>query len=95
MSTVAPRQADAPLVLAIDVGTSSVRASLYDRLGRAVEGIEARRPHEIHTAADGVSETDPDMLLELVWQCLDDVLERAGTLTTDIAGVGACTFGNA
>ena len=92
MSTVAPRQADAPLVLAIDVGTSSVRASLYDRLGRAVEGIEARRPHEIHTAADGVSETDPDMLLELVWQCLDDVLERAGTLTTDIAGVGACTF---
>lgn len=91
-SSVTRKQAQVPLVLAIDIGTSSVRAGLYDRLGRAVEGVEARRPHEIHTTAGGASETDPDTLLEFVWQCLDEVLEQAGTLAADIAGVGACTF---
>ncbi|MBS1251338.1 MAG: Autoinducer-2 kinase [Anaerolineales bacterium] len=92
LSTVAPERIEAPLVLAIDIGTSSVRASVFDRQGRAVEGVEARRPHEFRTTTEGASEADPDELLGLVWQCLDDVLERAGTLAPHIAGIGACTF---
>lgn len=91
-SSVTRKQAGSPLILAIDIGTSSVRAPVFDRLGRAVEGVEAHRPHEIHTTAGGAAETDADMLLDLVWQCLDEVLERAGPLAAEIAGVGACTF---
>ena len=42
--TVTLAQSRTPLVLALDVGTSSVRAVLYDASGRALEGAEGRTP---------------------------------------------------
>ncbi len=92
MSSVTPSQAESPFILSIDIGTSSVRTSLFDRLGRAVGGVEARQSHEIRTSKDGASETDPDALLEIVWHCLDDVLAKAGPLSKKINGVATCTF---
>ena len=71
MPTVTQAQAESPLILSLDIGTSSVRAAVFDRLGRAVEGIEARQPHEIRTTKEGASETDADLLLELVWRCIE------------------------
>ncbi len=94
MSTIAPDRAEEPLILTIDIGTSSVRAVLFDRLGRAVQGVEARQGHEIRTRPDGASEADPDALLELVFQCLDQIVSRAGHLGGKIGGVAACTFVN-
>ncbi len=94
MSTIAPDRVEEPLILAIDIGTSSVRAVLFDRLGRAVQGVEARQGHEIRTLPDGASEADPDALLELVFQCLDQIVSRAGHLGGKIGGVAACTFVN-
>ena len=94
MSTIAPDRAEEPLILAIDIGTSSVRAVLFDRLGRAVQGVEARQGHEIRTRPDGASEADPGALLELVFQCLDQIVSRAGHLGGKIGGVAACTFVN-
>ena len=38
-------QAEAPFIIALDGGSSSLRAVLFDRWGRSVEGVEARRPH--------------------------------------------------
>ena len=38
MPAIIPSQAEPPLVLALDVGTSSARGLLYDRQGRALEG---------------------------------------------------------
>jgi len=92
MSSITPNQAESPFILSIDIGTSSVRTFLFDRLGRAVEGMEARQSHEIHTSIEGASETDPDALLEIVWQCLDDVMTKAGPLSDKIRGVATCTF---
>lgn len=92
MSTVTPDRAEAPFILAIDIGTSSVRTALFDRLGRVVKGTEARQAHEIRTTADGASETNADVLLELVWRCLDGLLLQSGPLTEKIAAVATCTF---
>lgn len=36
-----PAEAKRPIVLALDVGTSSVRAILYDALGRQIRGAES------------------------------------------------------
>ena len=94
MSTVAPDRAEEPLILAIDIGTSSVRTGFFDRLGRAVQGIEARQKHELRTSPEGASEADPDALLELVFTCLDGAVSRAGDLGGKIRGVAACTFVN-
>jgi gluconokinase len=93
-STVTPKHAEAPLIVAIDIGTSSVRAALFDRLGRAVQGVEARQGHEIRTSPEGASEADPDALLELVFSCLDQVVSRAGDLGSKIGGGATCTFVN-
>jgi gluconokinase len=92
MATVLRDRAELPFILSLDIGTSSVRAAIFDRLGQAVEGLEARRPHEIGTTKDGSSETDADALLERVWRCIDEVLCRMGHLKDQIRGVGICTF---
>ena len=92
MSTIASADARGPLILTIDIGTSAARSALFDSAGRSVAGIEARRPFEIRVTADGGSEIDPDGLLEIAWQCVDDILAQAGRLTEGIAGVAVCTF---
>jgi len=91
-STVGPRAAVPPLVLALDIGTSSVRALLFDSLGRAVQGTETRLAHTIRSTPDGGAEADPDVLLGRVWQVLDGTLARAGDLGKHIVGVGSCSL---
>jgi gluconokinase len=92
MSSVEPHQADAPFVLSLDIGTSSVRALLFDGVGRSVEGATARRTYELRTTTEGAAEADPDAMLHRIWSCIDEVLERAGDLSERIAAVAACTF---
>ena len=92
MSTVSRDRAESPFILSLDIGTSSVRAAIFDRLGRAIEGLEARERHEVRTTKEGASETDADALLERVWRCIDGVLDHAGYLKDQIRGIGICTF---
>jgi gluconokinase len=94
MFTVNTDRAEVPLVVSIDIGTSSIRASIFDRMGRSVEGMEARRVHEIRATSDGAAEGDPDLLIHAVFECLDRLLEKTGPLKSGIGGVAACTFVN-
>jgi gluconokinase len=81
-----------PLVLAIDVGSSSVRASLFDARAQAVEGAEAREAHFLHTAPDGTAEDSPEQLLERVNRVIDQALRAAGPLAREIRAVGVDTL---
>ncbi|MGE4297370.1 MAG: gluconokinase [Desulfovibrionaceae bacterium] len=81
-----------PLILAIDVGSSSVRCALFDGLGGEVEGVAAREPFHLVMGADGAAEAHPALLFDLVCHCVDTVLAKAGPLAGAIAGVGVCTF---
>ncbi|MFQ6126076.1 MAG: gluconokinase [Candidatus Heimdallarchaeota archaeon] len=92
MSTVNPNYAEHPFVLCIDIGTSSFRTLLFDRLGRAVESVASRKAHILHIARDGRVEGDPDTILAGVFHCIDNTLQLAGSLTKDIAGVGLTTL---
>ncbi len=92
MISIAPSQAESPFILSIDIGTSAVRTSLFDCLGRAIQGMETRQPLEIKTTAEGASETDPDLILERTWSCIDSVVEQAAPLSQRIAGIASCTF---
>jgi gluconokinase len=93
-ATIHPTQAEPPLVLALDVGSSSLRAALFDRLGRAVQGIEARQPYQASYTADGGAEVDAAALLVLLFQCIDAALGQAGPMADRIAGVAGCSFVN-
>src|SRR6478735_4972084 len=71
-------QAETPVVLAIEIGTSSARALLFDRIGRAIEEGEAQHGYEVTATTDGGVEIDPAMLLALASHCVDEALALAG-----------------
>lgn len=85
-------QTAAPYVLALDIGTSSVRAVLFDQLGRPVPGMDGRQRLAIEAGLDGAFETDPDDLLAKTWLTIDEVLSKTSALPGPIAGVCCCTF---
>jgi gluconokinase len=84
--------AEAPLVLAIDIGSSSVRALTFDARGYQVELSEHQIPHRLHTDAAGASEADPENLFELVTECIDQALSLAGARQEDIGAVATSSF---
>jgi gluconokinase len=71
LSSVPLNAAKSPLVLAIDVGSSSVRALLFDADCRQVEGTEHQITYSLETTSDGGSTAEPDALLHLVARCID------------------------
>ncbi|MBW3637290.1 MAG: carbohydrate kinase, partial [Armatimonadetes bacterium] len=77
-----------PLVLALDIGTSSTRALAFDFEGRKV-GHSAQIPYDQCTTDDGGVEIDADFLLELTAQCLDQLLP---TLEGEVVGVAISGF---
>lgn len=85
-------QPQQPYVLALDIGTSSTRAMLFDRLGNPVPGVSSRQKFEIEMDRSGAFETGADALLEKVWLCIDEALNEAGERAGQIAGVSCCTF---
>jgi gluconokinase len=92
MPSITPSEAESSFILSIDIGTSAVRTALFDRLGRAIRGMEARQPLEIKTTTEGASEADPDVILERVWSCIDSVMEQATSMSQRVVGVASCTF---
>jgi gluconokinase len=84
--------AEAPLVLTIDAGTSSVRVQLYDRLGRHVEGVASHEPCQLYTTAEGAVEEHPDEMLARIERCVDAALQQAGPLASAIGGVAGDTL---
>jgi len=79
---------ESPYVVAVDIGTSSVKAGLFDSLARSVAGVEETIPHSQTVASDGTSEEDAAQIQLAVEQAIDSVLEKAGGLTSEIIGVG-------
>jgi gluconokinase len=78
------------VVVAVDVGTSSARAALFDARGEAIAGRFHQVPYETRVTADGGVEHDPTVLLDAVAACLDAV--HASTNDAEILGVGVTTF---
>ncbi len=92
MSIVVPEQAQLPLVLSVDIGSSGVRAVVFDTQGRAVDGVSAREAYAFETTPDGGSEIDADRLADCVWRCLDQVTAQAVALDLRIDAVAMDTF---
>jgi gluconokinase len=81
-----------PYVLAIDMGTSSTRAIVFDRRGRQVQATETQLPYEVITTPDGGVELDPVMLLTYTARAVDGALAKARLLGLTISLVGTACF---
>ncbi|MGH3103525.1 MAG: gluconokinase [Gaiellaceae bacterium] len=76
-------------VLALDVGTSSVRARVYDERGEHVRGVEAQTRYEVTHGHDGRAEFDPDHLVEATTAALEEARREAGD---PVEAVGTSCF---
>jgi gluconokinase len=79
-----------PVVIALDIGTSSARGTIFDTRGEAQSARFHQVPYEPRVTPDGGVEHDPAVLLDAVAACLDAVhasLDRA-----EVLGVGVTTF---
>jgi gluconokinase len=99
MPVISPQDRAQPLVVALDIGTSSVRATLFDGQGRNVDGVQSRAPYKMNTTAGGGVEINADELIELAFRCLDELQARIALLpkaqSSDlqkITAVAVCTF---
>jgi gluconokinase len=81
-----------PLVLALDIGTSSVRAALYDCAGAEVEGTQARLTRALCTSLDGGAELDAGQAIEQAAQVIDEALSRFAHLDAEIEAVAVSCF---
>jgi gluconokinase len=67
------RLSSKPQVCAIDIGTSGVRAALFDERGYEVPGAQARSRRAFKTDSD-FAELDPDQLVDEVIKTVDELL---------------------
>ena len=74
----------------MDVGSSSVRAGLYDGSGDELEGTEVKLDYDFEYTADGGASRDADELLDLIARTVDGALSRAEG--AEISGVAMSTF---
>ena len=75
-------------IVSLDVGTSSVRALLFDQNGVEQLDYGKQISYEPSTTHDGGVEVDPDQLLDLCRQCLDhlhDQLQQKGIRPSGVA----------
>ncbi|MGQ9682892.1 MAG: gluconokinase [Anaerolineae bacterium] len=77
------------LIVALDVGTTSVRALLYDTGGRPL-GPRTSRPTPLNITADGGAEVDASQLIEAVEACLEELGPAARGCR--VVAVATCTF---
>ena len=94
--SISPARAEEPLVLALDIGTSSVRAVFFDRMGRILEDCMARHPVALLTSPDGTAIIEADALFATTCRCVDEALTALISLQLSealpIVGVGICSF---
>ena len=81
-----------PYILALDVGTSSTRTLLVDAAGNTLPHVLAQRAYKRTMSSEGEASVDPDVLVAIVEQTIDDALDMAGSLAEDIGAVALDTF---
>jgi gluconokinase len=80
------------LTLALDIGSSSVRAMLFDEQGRAHESVFVQQPYPTQTTPDGGAMIDPQQVADLVYASIDTALRQAGSAAGQIERVAMDTL---
>ncbi len=78
-------------MLALDVGTSSVRSMLFDGAGRELPGGEVQLRYQPRVGAGGAAEVGVEALFELCTRTLDGAVRRARRVG-EVEAVGVSTF---
>jgi gluconokinase len=83
---------DGPVVLAFDIGTSGVRAALFDARGKKIEGSQAALASDFHSQLGSGGDANADALVEFVAHAIDVAVARAERFVSRIDYVAASCF---
>lgn len=81
-----------PLILVLDIGTSSVRAALYNGEGRVLPETFVKHERTLTSTDDGGAEIDADEAFAQVADAIDDVIDKAKGVNGEIEYVAASSF---
>ena len=80
------------LILALDIGTSSVRAALYDLQGNVLPATMVKNERTLTATDDGGAEIDAAEAFAQIEKAVDDVLEKSAKVNGEISHVAASSF---
>ncbi len=81
-----------PFTLAVDIGTSSVRAGLYDGAAHPVARSSVKIDSYVSVTSDGSAELDAEAAFSQVALAVDSVLEKTKHLKIEIGLVAICSY---
>lgn len=82
-----------PLVVALDLGTSSTRCGVFDAKGARVPGTFAQQTYLLSTGEEGRAELDPRVLFQAVENTLSRALRGLADASAEsVAAVGVSCF---
>jgi gluconokinase len=84
-------QSNSSILLGIDVGTSGVRAALFDERGNEVPGASVQNSRELSTRS-GFAELDPEAALQLVVQTIDELFAMPQLSNTQLELISISCF---
>lgn len=84
--------ANKDLILGIDVGSSSVKAALFDHGGEQIPKTPVKIERKLKSTLDGGSEIDADAAFRQVVKAIDELLEKTKSKKGTITHVASCTF---
>jgi len=76
-------------IVGIDIGTSSIRAALFDDRARQLRGSLVKRKYSLESTPDGGSEVDAGKLFNLLVEVIDELHAR---LDSPIEHIASCAF---
>lgn len=82
------RRPTEPVVLALDLGTSSVRTALFDGRAKPIPRSNASQVYRVRHSADHGAELDPQVLLRATQICLRQTRRLTKSPVNTIAGSG-------
>ncbi len=80
------------MILALDIGSSSVRAALYDGEANQIPNASIKIERALTLTTDGGAEIDADEALAQVVAVIDALLERTANIKVEITHVASCSF---
>ena len=74
-------------VLVLDIGSSSVRALLFDDQARPIPDALVARPYQIMTEPPGAATLDAETLRDHVESAIDQILQHPAAATIRVVGM--------
>ena len=84
----ASHMSDPMWILVIDIGSSSIRGTVYDAKARPVDGLSCRSDLRLETDTEGKATLDADEVCGTVERIIDGVLGKAAGKAERIAEIG-------